>query len=110
VVNQLHKSGGLTVVVACILGDPLDIEALKHLPTHKERLYQMSKGLKMKVFPRAFVARNLSECLANNIQSTGLGHLKPNTVFFELPHMEEEGDKADVLEFANMVKIVSELN
>ena len=65
----------------------------------------MLKSHRQKVFPRAFVARNMAECLSSNIQTAGLGHLKPNTVFLELPVVDDPNHLEEVVDFSNIIKI-----
>lgn len=65
----------------------------------------MLKTHKQKVFPHAFVCHNMAECLSSNIQTAGLGHLRPNTVFLELPNVDNPNHMEEVVDFANSVKI-----
>lgn len=62
---------------------------------------------KQKVFPRAFVSRNMAECLSSNIQTAGLGHLRPNTVFLEVPTVDLDSHLEQVKDFADIVKITT---
>jgi len=92
------------------MGDPLDLSTLNTLVQHKTRLRHMLKSHQQKVFPRAFVSRNMAECLSSNIQTAGLGHLKPNTVFLELPVVDDPNHMEEVVDFANIIKICTTMN
>ncbi|EPZ33972.1 hypothetical protein ROZALSC1DRAFT_27715 [Rozella allomycis CSF55] len=109
-VGKLKKGSGLLILAYVLKGSIFDESLLEEKKSVFNALHTILTNRKIDGFVEVLIANSLQEGISSSLQTSGLGLLRPNTVFIGMFAERHAKDATFALKYMNLIETILQLD